>query len=133
MVVVELFIQTPFSKGRIWLCWSTFALQYSTATKILASRLTIRGKTKNFILFCCKVRGRDRTGQFSWFHIIVPRLSSWETLPFWRKNDRRRLFCHNWPTAKENRLNHFHQKKYSIQHSESQVLLFDWQSLYIEK
>ena len=45
-------LQTPFSKGRI--CWSTFALQYSllyTASKIFSS-LTIRGKTKNFILFC---------------------------------------------------------------------------------
>ena len=65
-------LQTPFSKGRI--CWSTFALQYSllihTASKIFSS-LTIRGKTKNFILFCWKVRGRDRTRQFLWFHIIV--------------------------------------------------------------
>ena len=64
-------LQTPFSKGRI--CWSTFALQYSllyTASKIFSS-LTIRGKTKNFILFCWKARERDRTRQFLWLHIIV--------------------------------------------------------------
>ena len=64
-------LQTPFSKGRI--CWSTFALQYSllyTASKIFSS-LTIRGKTKNSILFCWKARERDRTRQFLWLHIIV--------------------------------------------------------------
>ena len=43
-------LQTPFSKGRI--CWSTFALQYILQLRF--SRLTIRGKTKNFILFCYK-------------------------------------------------------------------------------
>ena len=65
-------LQTPYSKGRI--CWSTFALQYSllihSSSKIFSS-LTSRGKTKNFISFCWKVRGRDRTRQFLWFHIIV--------------------------------------------------------------
>ena len=41
-----------------------------TASKIFSS-LTIRGKTKNSILFCWKARERDRTRQFLWLHIIV--------------------------------------------------------------
>ena len=71
MVVVVVIYKHPLAKEEYAGARLPSSILYLyTASKIFSS-LTIRGKTKNFILFCWKVRGRDRTRQFLWFHIIV--------------------------------------------------------------
>ena len=71
MVVVVVLYKHPLAKEEYAGARLPSSILYLyTASKIFSS-LTIRGKTKNFILFCWKVRGRDRTRQFLWFHIIV--------------------------------------------------------------
>ena len=108
-----------------------------TASKIFSS-LTIRGKTKNFILFCWKVRGRDRTRQFLWFYIIVlccairrlfrpGKLSLFDgkTIDddYFATFDQRQKKTDSIIFTKKKKYYIVQQHAYS---SESQMLLFDW-------